>query len=100
MSTRRSLVFATAFSNYSIDIIRNKLHWVGAYIPTAEEATAEVAGLDGPDPQRDWPAVASFLRTLRTSPGGQHAERHRTPASSRGRAQSAVAERGAETALY
>jgi Luciferase-like monooxygenase len=35
----------------ALDIIRNKLQWVGACISTIEERSAEVAGLDGPDRQ-------------------------------------------------
>src|SRR5262249_17636351 len=88
-----SMVRKDAFG--TIDIIRNKLQWVGAGIPTTEDESAEVAGPDGPDSQGISHAAARVLRTLRTSPRRHHAARHGAPAGCRWRAQRAVADRGA-----
>src|SRR5262249_42756296 len=83
-----------------LDIIRNKLQWVGAGIPTTEDESAEVAGPDGPDSQGISHAAAPVLRTLRTSPRRHHAARHGAPAGCRWRAQRAVADRGAEIVVH
>src|SRR5262249_37743541 len=90
----------TKLNHTTLDIIRNKLQWVGAGIPTAEEAAAEICGLDEPDPQRIWQAVACVLRALRTSPGRHHAAGHGPSAGRGGRAQRAGADRGAEIVVY
>jgi hypothetical protein len=73
------------FSLSSIDIIRNKLKWVGAGISTTEEESTQVAGLDGTDPQRVWHAAARVLRTLRASPDTTQSGTVRQRAVGRGR---------------
>src|SRR5262245_42936046 len=83
-----------------IDIIRNKLQWMGACIPTTEEESAQVAGFDRPDSQGISYAAACVLGTLRTSSGRHHAAGHGAPAGRGRRAQRAVADRRAEIALY
>src|SRR5262249_36590176 len=97
----RTLVSNSRWNSFSvIDIIRNKLQWVGAGIPTTEDESAEVAGPDGPDSQGISHAAARVLRTLRTSPRRHHAARHGAPAGCRWRAQRAVADRGAEIVVH
>src|SRR5215510_4041399 len=84
-----------------LDIMRNKLEWVGAGTSTTEKRPPAIAGVDGIDSQRVCDVASGVLRRLcNRVPRGQDCRRAGPQATERWRTQRAAADDGAETAVY